>query len=449
VFLHVPFTDNPLVGGGFWTARMTAFKVIGKYLGLLLWPHRLSCDYSYNEIPLFTWRLDNWENWKALIALAACLAAAVVAFRYCRRRKAISFFMAFFFATLLPTSNLVVFIGSIMAERFLYLPSIGFAGCLVAAIYSTCQRLPARWRQAAAGVAVTLACVALAGRTYARNFDWRDDRSLWASAVNACPASYKTHMAAASDQPLDSAMREMDRSLAILDSVPDAQSTPVLYINAGGLYRDKGDALSSNPSGKTPAPTGQSIYWYRKSLDLLLRGERIQSAINQENRREDLLQGGNSSDTVYFQLYQELGVTYLRLSEFGKAVETLQKARQQRLQPELFEELSAGYRGMGDLRQAAIALIEGVVADPGDPRFAPELVELYKQSDPQSCAIRNTGGAAGLNLSCPLVHDQVCAASRNMVRFFLQTGQPGPADRIRRSAVSDLACPAEPFAKVP
>ena len=38
----------------------------------------------------------------------------------------------FFLLMLLPTSNLLVPIGSIMAERFLYLPSVGF--CLVAAL---------------------------------------------------------------------------------------------------------------------------------------------------------------------------------------------------------------------------------------------------------------------------------------------------------------------------
>jgi tetratricopeptide (TPR) repeat protein len=442
VFLHVPFTDNPLVGSGFWTSRITAVKVVGKCLGLLVWPARLSCDYSYNEIPLFSWRFDNWEDWKALIALAACTAAAVLAFRCYRRHKAIFFFIALFFATLLPTSNLVVFVGSIMAERFLYLPSIGFAGCLVVAIYSVCQRLPARWRRAAATAAVTLTCVAFASRTYARNLDWRDEQSLWASAAEACPGSYKTHMGAASGQPLDSATSELDRSLAILDSLPDIQDTPVPYINAGGLYRDKGDALSRSPSGKTPAAIAQSIYWYRKSLDLLLRAERIQLAYNQERRREDLLRGRTPSDTVWFQLYPEMGVVYLRLSEFGKAVEALRKARQQQLEPELFEELSAGYRGMGDPRQAAITLIEGLVTDPTDPRFAPELVELYKQTDPQGCAIRNTGGTVSLNLECPLVHDQVCEASRNMERFFLQTGQPGLASRTRRTAESDLACPA-------
>ena len=53
-----PFGDNPLVGADFWTARMTAVKVIGRYLALLVWPAQLSFDYSFNEIPLFGVEVD-------------------------------------------------------------------------------------------------------------------------------------------------------------------------------------------------------------------------------------------------------------------------------------------------------------------------------------------------------------------------------------------------------
>jgi hypothetical protein len=45
------FGDNPLMSAGFWTARLTAIKVIGKYLWLFVWPARLSADYSYNAVP--------------------------------------------------------------------------------------------------------------------------------------------------------------------------------------------------------------------------------------------------------------------------------------------------------------------------------------------------------------------------------------------------------------
>jgi tetratricopeptide (TPR) repeat protein len=182
------FGDNPLMSAGFWTARITAIKVIGKYLWLFVWPARLSADYSYNAVPLFGWQPADWDDAKALIALALCLGAAVLAVRWYRTRKPLFFFLAFFFVALAPTSNLVVLIGSIMAERFVYLPSIGLAGCVVAAI---CWLGPRVSRTA--WIALGLLCLVCAGRTYARNFDWLDDLSLWTSAVEVCPESAKTH----------------------------------------------------------------------------------------------------------------------------------------------------------------------------------------------------------------------------------------------------------------
>src|SRR5260370_6523825 len=46
-----PFYDNPIVGAGFVTGRLTALHVMGKYVTLLAWPARLSCDYSWAQIP--------------------------------------------------------------------------------------------------------------------------------------------------------------------------------------------------------------------------------------------------------------------------------------------------------------------------------------------------------------------------------------------------------------
>ena len=189
------FGDNPLMSAGLWTARLTAIKVIGKYLWLFVWPARLSADYSYNAVPLFGWQLTDWEDAKALMAVALCLGAAVLAVRWYRTRKPLFFFLAFFFVALAPTSNLVILIGSIMAERFVYLPSIGLAGCVVAALYEfgprvTRQRVPAMritW------IALGFLCLAFAARTYARNLDWLDDLSLWTSGVDVCPDSSKTH----------------------------------------------------------------------------------------------------------------------------------------------------------------------------------------------------------------------------------------------------------------
>jgi tetratricopeptide (TPR) repeat protein len=424
----VPFVDNPLTGAGFWTARITAIKVIGKYLWLLLWPSRLSCDYSYNQIPLFA-----GGDWKALAAVAACAALVAVAIACYRRNKPVFFFIAFFFVTLAPTSNLVILIGAIMAERFLYLPSIGFAGCLVWAVYTVCRRLPR-----VAPAALALVAVAFAARTFTRNFDWFDNLSLWTSAVKTCPASYKPHTllagyysVAAKEARLDVAIGEADRSLAIVDPLPDQGNAFLAYLGAGVCYRIKGDTLSPPLSD----------FWFQKSLAALLRGQRIDLADKQYAQRHNLSRGMSLVNSGWFQLYLELGRTYLRLSDPRQALAAFQYGRTLQLDPDLFEEMSAAYRALGDPQQAAITLMEGLGVDPSHTQFAAELVDLYQKTEPQTCAVRNDAGSVSLNLDCPLVHSQLCTASRNVALLYHQRGQDPLAAATIRSAVHDLGCP--------
>jgi tetratricopeptide (TPR) repeat protein len=196
--LLVGFAENPLVHAGFWTARFTAVKVIGKLLWLFVWPARLSADYSYNAIPLFGWNLSNWEDAQALLAIGICLGAIalglLLAFRRRKAGKPALFLLLFFFIAAAPTSNFVFLIGSIMAERFLYLPSVGLAGLLVMGAVALSRRLPPRYATPRVGfLAAGALCLALAVRTYARNADWKDELSLWSSAVDVCPNSGKAH----------------------------------------------------------------------------------------------------------------------------------------------------------------------------------------------------------------------------------------------------------------
>jgi hypothetical protein len=185
------FLENPLLGADFPTARMTAIKVIGKYLRLLAWPQRLSCSYSYNQVPSVDWRLSRWEDWQALVALAAVLGLFVVAAACYRRYPAGFFFLCFAALTLLPTANILVLIGSVMAERFLYLPAAGFAGCIVVAVYAAGQRFC--WRAWVAPAILSAIAAAYGVRTCLRNPDWHDEETLWMSAVKVNPGSFMTH----------------------------------------------------------------------------------------------------------------------------------------------------------------------------------------------------------------------------------------------------------------
>jgi tetratricopeptide (TPR) repeat protein len=445
------FAENPLLGASFWTARMTAIKVIGRYFGLLLWPARLSFDYSFNEIPLFGWGLTNWEDFTAVAALIACVVLAVVAILSFRRNKPAFFFIALFFATLAPTSNLVILIGSIMGERFLYLPSVAFAGLVVYALHVASQRLrisQSGYRYtAAAGLSVIL--IAFAVRTYARNSDWMDQGRFWRTAMEAAPGSFKTNLAAALNASLltqkdwEVTVRAVSRSLAILDGLPDTQNSGIAYRQAGIVYRDLGDKVaSSKAAGNTTAGTSAE-YWYRKSLNSLLRSEKIELAQDQMLRPQNAKRGVPQLSTVPSSLFLEMGRTYSRLSEKPQALAAFERGHTIESDPDLLEELAAAYSTSGDPRKAAAALVEALAMDSDRVQLTPKLVDLYMKIDPGGCAVNREESTPSLNLDCPLVHNDICAASRNVAVSYLRTGQYSESAAIRRTAIEELGCAAE------
>jgi tetratricopeptide (TPR) repeat protein len=131
-----PFLDNPIRGQTFITGRMTAVDVAGRLFSKLLWPIHLSADYSWNQIPLFTlngvspqWMMTpGWHNWEAVLWLLFFIAVLVFAGWVYTRNRAVCYFILFYFCGYAPTANILKVIGSIMAERFMYMPLIGFAG---------------------------------------------------------------------------------------------------------------------------------------------------------------------------------------------------------------------------------------------------------------------------------------------------------------------------------
>jgi len=193
VFFHLPPTrfpywDNPLVDAGFWEARLTALKVIAKYLGLLFWPANLSCDYSLAQIPMATGRVADWLAW---LAVAAAAGSVVLLYR---RNRPLFFLWVMACVTFLPVSNLLFPIVTIMAERFLYLPAIAASAVVVCGCFALGRRAG---KPGLAPVALSLILAACIARTWVRNADWHDDLSLMRATLATSPASFKSHKLAA------------------------------------------------------------------------------------------------------------------------------------------------------------------------------------------------------------------------------------------------------------
>ncbi|XP_043251643.1 protein O-mannosyl-transferase TMTC2-like [Colletes gigas] len=98
--------------------------------------------------------------------------------------------LGFLVLPFLPASNLFFYVGFVIAERILYLPSVG-ACLIVGAAISGCYRVARRSGSRRRGRSVLLATAVLvclmSAKTLLRNKDWFDEESLYRSALNVNP----------------------------------------------------------------------------------------------------------------------------------------------------------------------------------------------------------------------------------------------------------------------
>jgi protein O-mannosyl-transferase len=442
--MEVPFIDNPLKYASFIGSRLTAIIVVAKYLWLLIWPLRLSCDYSFNQIPIANGSLHNWIAW---ISVLGVMAAGILTLKWSR---VAFFFAAFAFVSFIPVSNFIFFTGTIMAERFLYLPAIGFAACLVMGTYWIGRKFG---RSMVAPIVLCLIIGAFAIRTWERNFDWHDDVALWTSAVSVAPNSAKAHQSLAtalsdsdpSHSNIDQILGEEEKSLAILDPLPDTRNAAFVYADAGRQYSVKGDLLlqTDKSRGRLTITPG-SLSAYQRSLEILNRGLAIDT-LSQENRRSENLSRGISEfkivPTGLPSLYSSLAVTYVRLGKNDEAYSAA--ARAALLSPELADPyitMGEALLAEGKKKDAAISLVEGFLIT-GDSKILPLIQEVYRSaSAEEDCAFRNSVEGQSLNNSCEAVHNDICKASGDLIKLLQQDQNRIAADRIKDRAVDTFEC---------
>jgi protein O-mannosyl-transferase len=416
--------DNPLRGMGFWTARLTALKLLGMDLALLVWPAKLAFDHSYNQVPAATWRdLGVWVS-----GLVAVEILALVALR--RKRDPVLFFAVGFYAlTLLPASNLAVLIGSVTAVRFSYLPAVGFAIAAAALAF----RLPNRRM---AYVLLGTAVAMLGARTLARNPAWDSNLALGAADVEAVPGSFRAHrlysnalVTANADANLEQAIREGEAAWEIVSPLPPIWGDANTTADLGYLYELQGDR-----AGGGETVTGRA--WYVKSLDLLEQGAGIAVASRRQFDDDQVahgkplrFQGG------YELLYLNLGKAYQTLGRHEKALAAFRKARAENpYERKAYTAIAGVEHARGDDAAAAVTAVERALLLGIDAEAAAQLRSLYRRLPGGECALAEEAGQVKLNLGCPRMGHDVCAGWADLAALFDSVRKPEAADKLRAGA---------------
>lgn len=113
---------NPIRDANLFRGLWTALKVLSVYVQKIIFPTYFSSDYSYNQIPLVNNFGDSWQTW-----LGMAIIGGLIYFSFRCRHNIIGLGCIIFLSSYFVVSNLVFKIGTIMAERLMYLPSLGFA----------------------------------------------------------------------------------------------------------------------------------------------------------------------------------------------------------------------------------------------------------------------------------------------------------------------------------
>jgi tetratricopeptide (TPR) repeat protein len=150
---------------------------------LMVWPVHLSADYSPNAyLPSLGFTVGHAAGLVTIIlAVALCWWAR-------RRAPGVSWGIAWYAVTVSVAANVLVPTGVLVAERVLYLPSVGVA-MAAGALWSLIP--PRRLVWPAAALALTL----LAMRTLVRIPVWRDEEQFVAALIRDAPESYRSHWA--------------------------------------------------------------------------------------------------------------------------------------------------------------------------------------------------------------------------------------------------------------
>jgi Tfp pilus assembly protein PilF len=233
-----------------------------------------------------------------------------------KKNRQIFFWSSFFIIALLPFLT-PLRISWIVAERYVYLGSLGIIVLIALALNKIGELMKNKkiiW------IIFILLIIALATRTILRNFDWKNQDTLWLATAKTSPSSHQNHNNLGDmytrHGDYDKAIEEFKKAIELKPNYGDA------YHNLANVYHLKGQddlalenyqkALSFNANLWQSYQNIAAIYFTQQKFDLAKESMEKALKINPNNA----------------ELHTNMGLLYKTLGDKQKAQEEFEKALQ-------------------------------------------------------------------------------------------------------------------------
>jgi protein O-mannosyl-transferase len=347
---------------------LTDLHLLVLYLWKLINPIPLNAYHEFapaNSLGLQVW-LD------AAVVILGC-AALVWALR---RAPIAAFCSLWILITLLPVMDIYALGRNAFAERYLYLPSLGFCLLVVLLARAIINHLPAQFNNPVSAVLLIAAVGCCGAITLARNPDWRDDATLFRASLPLSPNAPFTHFMVAATAGTDapSVAEAEEHYLRAIELAKSEQPPDLLDVSRSdqglaSLYSDLGDvdkALSVLRDWRAFDP-GEPRIDAEEGLCLLKSG-RWQQAEPMLNRALVAMPNDENVLNAFGILQREYKHNFNQAAELFRRALAIHTIRDD-FRASLHNNLGGVY---GDLEQfpSAIEQFQSAVAiSPNDPEF--------------------------------------------------------------------------------
>jgi tetratricopeptide (TPR) repeat protein len=337
IYGRVPEYESP----GLFFTLLTMAKVFSAYILLLAFPFNLKLLHEVNVA-------TSIFDLKVLLSIA--FLALVLFFAIRKRNKIIFFCVFWFFITLMPFSNIIPLV-VLMAERYLYLPSLGF--CFLAGFAFHKIRnfdFGGKAKRNAKIAAVALIALVLLFYSFAtikRNAEWRDNLTLWSKTVEDSPGSSRAHN------------------------------------NLGFAYEQLGDYGNAIMHFKKAIELRPSNYKAYTNLGAALAN------IGKYNLSIRAFESSLKINPAYYKTYNKLGLVYAKAGNYELALYNLGKAV--KLNPHFakgYNDLGTVYGRIGDFNASLAAFKTAISIDKDYADAHYNLGVLYSFLGQKSLAIK-------------------------------------------------------------
>ncbi len=296
---------------GFFGTLLTTIKIFVNYIFLLIFPMNLVTEYYIK----FETTILSIYFLTSLLVLSVILLFFI---RSYKKSKIIFFSVGWFFITLLPFSNILPQV-TIMADRYLYLPSFGFC-LLLAFTISSIKKINflKKYSKIIILVLIILITVGYTLLTIQRNAEWKDNFTLYSKDLEKNPFGTKLNEGLALEYKKN---RDYDNAIRHgLVAVQLSKKNYKAYEILGTSYAQKKEY-------------GKAILLYNKAIEInpnfYLAYDNlglVYSYMNDFNNSISYLKKAIDINPKLSKAYNDIGTAYAQIGEFDKAIENINKA---------------------------------------------------------------------------------------------------------------------------